>query len=315
MALSVCVLIVTRDRKDLAHRAVESARSQRDLQRVLVIDDGSADGTHASLAEAFPDLDILRSPYPRGSIAQRNRGTALAHTDIVIGLDDDAYFSDQDAVANAVAAFSDPRVGAVALTEGLRPTRLGHGDDFPLAPAFVGCGYAVRREQFMALGGFREHLVAYGEERDFCLRLIDAGYVVRQGLDSSVVHEPAGNRNWHGIARLSRRNDVLHVWQNVPFPYTPLHALGLFAGGLKIGLMTRTVPWQVEGFALGLRDCFKAGEYSRSPVRKSAYRMARAIANRPDRRRFSAWSARLPVLASVSGPGARRSQSGSREAA
>jgi GT2 family glycosyltransferase len=255
MALSACVLIVTKDRKDLAHRAVESARGQRDVERVLVIDDGSSDATHEELAQAFPDVDVIRSPSSRGSIVQRNLGTELAGTDVVVGLDDDAYFTDEDVVATALAAFSDPRVGAVALTNGGPPQRSAAREGFLLAPAFVGCGYAVRREVFMALAGFREHLVAYGEERDFCLRLIDAGYVISQVPAALVVHEPAEARSWHRIAKLSRRNDILHVWQNVPLPYAPLHLLGVIGGGLKIGLSTGSLRWQLEGFAAGVRDC------------------------------------------------------------
>jgi hypothetical protein len=40
--------------------------------------------------------------------------------------------------------------------------------------SFIGFAHLVRRDVFLALGGYREDFVYLGEEKEFCLRLLDA---------------------------------------------------------------------------------------------------------------------------------------------
>jgi glycosyltransferase involved in cell wall biosynthesis len=87
----VSVVIPTRDRSNLLTMTLSSVLWQRgvDLQ-VIVIDDGSTDGT-ASLVEALDDrrVKLLRRDRPGGMGAARNRGIAAATGDWIAFLDDD----------------------------------------------------------------------------------------------------------------------------------------------------------------------------------------------------------------------------------
>jgi glycosyltransferase involved in cell wall biosynthesis len=86
---TVSVVIPTWNRRDLVARAVESVLAQtRPPEEVIVVDDGSTDGTAASLAERFPDLNLVEQEN-RGVSAARNRGVHEAAGSWIAFLDSD----------------------------------------------------------------------------------------------------------------------------------------------------------------------------------------------------------------------------------
>ena len=70
---------------------------------------------------------------------------------------------------------------------------------------------------FLALGGYRESFVFYGEEKEYCLRLLDRGYRVVYLPDALVVHaQDAGGRTPQRYLRYVTRNDCLNALYNEP---------------------------------------------------------------------------------------------------
>ncbi len=80
---------------------------------VLVIDDGSSDGT-ALIVEAMglPNVRVIRQ-LNAGKPAALNRGIANARHDIIVMMDGDTVF-EPSTVGELVQPFGDPKVGAVA---------------------------------------------------------------------------------------------------------------------------------------------------------------------------------------------------------
>jgi glycosyltransferase involved in cell wall biosynthesis len=127
-----------------------------------------------------PVLRLIRHEVSAGYIVRRNEGARLAKGDVIFSLDDDAVFSSPFVVEQTLRDFSHPRIGAVAIPyiephkankEMQRaPTR----EDVWITASYIGTAHAVRRDVFLALGGYREHLVHQGEEGDFCLRMLAA---------------------------------------------------------------------------------------------------------------------------------------------
>ena len=244
------VIITTKNRREDLLKAVESAMGQRGLMEVIVIDDGSTDGTEAAVSEMLkkdlttestenteeqaglrltgqagasepdslaskltestvskslirsadgpasetatcnsprataasplPVLRLIRHEVSAGYIVRRNEAARLARGDVIFSLDDDAVFSSPLVVEQTLRDFSHSRIGAVAIPyiephkankEMQRaPTR----EDVWVTASYIGTAHAVRRDVFLALGGYREHLVHQGEEGDFCLRMLAA---------------------------------------------------------------------------------------------------------------------------------------------
>jgi len=85
----VSVIIPTFNRALLVARAVESVLNQsRPPGEVIVIDDGSTDGTAGVLARDFPQIKVLQLPG-RGVSAARNHGIQSADGDWIALLDSD----------------------------------------------------------------------------------------------------------------------------------------------------------------------------------------------------------------------------------
>src|SRR5215212_11526906 len=85
----VSVVIPTYNRRRLVVEAVESALAQtyRPLE-ILVVDDGSTDGTEAELHRFGSAVRYLKQPN-QGAAAARNRGIRAATGELVAFLDSD----------------------------------------------------------------------------------------------------------------------------------------------------------------------------------------------------------------------------------
>jgi len=87
--MRVSVVIPTYDRARLVERAVGSVLEQtRSAHEVIVVDDGSTDGTFERLREAFPEVRLVRQ-INLGVSAARNAGIALATGTWIALLDSD----------------------------------------------------------------------------------------------------------------------------------------------------------------------------------------------------------------------------------
>jgi glycosyltransferase involved in cell wall biosynthesis len=89
---TVSVIIPTYNRKDLLRETLNSLAQQTypsDYFEVIVVDDGSTDGTVAIAAEAFPFILRYFWHSNQGDAAARNLGARQSQADILVFLDDD----------------------------------------------------------------------------------------------------------------------------------------------------------------------------------------------------------------------------------
>jgi hypothetical protein len=179
------VIIPTYQRRDYVKRAVESVLAQTypDFE-LIVVDDGSTDGTGAALAALDPRLRYHRQPH-RGVAAARNAGLRLARGEIVAFLDsDDRWLSHHlEVVTEALARH--PAAVLVCTCPGLHVAGRQKARDACLVdalPHMLGTlglvGYtpciAVRRHALLEVGGFNERLPV-AEDHELWLRLSARG--------------------------------------------------------------------------------------------------------------------------------------------
>jgi len=281
------VIITTKNRKDDLRQAVKSALMQDAQPRVLVIDDGSTDGTSDMIRGEFPTVQLERMEQSRGLIVQRNHGAALVQSQFIFSIDDDAVFTTPRIVSQTIAEFQDSRVGAVAIpfidvnygtaVKQLAPDERG----IYVAASYIGTAHALRRELFLKLGGYREFLFHQGEEEDYCIRMLAAGYFVRLGRADPIHHFESPKRDFRRRDVFGRRNTVLFAWCNVPLPFLPLHLLGTTINGLRTGVRVWRLRQMTYGLLVGYASIFRYwGERRPVPIRVyRAFRRLRAASN------------------------------------
>ena len=282
--MKVSVVIATKNRKDELRRSLASAIGQSEPVEIIVLDDGSSDGTADMVRSEFPQVRYEQTLHSLGYIAQRNRGAQLCSGDIIFSIDDDAQFSTPKVIEQTLRSFAHPRVAAVAI-----PYVEPHvsRQRFQVAPtaeaiwlidSFRGTAHALRRDVFLKLGGYRKQFIHQGEEMDFCIRLLNHGFVVRLGVGDNIVHHDSSKRDLNRIDFYGHRNNILFAWKNVPMPYLPVHLLGTTINGLMWAVRTGRPSAMLRGIFSGYFGILF--ESRPEPVCKNVYRVYRMLKKR-----------------------------------
>jgi glycosyltransferase involved in cell wall biosynthesis len=284
VAVQATIVITTKDRRDDLRLAVRSALAQRGEIEVLVVDDGSEDGTSDMLATEFPEVRVHRESRSVGLIVARNHAARLAQAPVIVSIDDDAELPDPSIVERTLRDLASPRIGAVAIPhvdigrpDGAWAPRAPDRDAVWVTAVFVGTAHALRRDVFLALGGYREDLFHQGEEDDLCVRMLDAGWWVRLGTaDTPIRHHVSPRRDLERMDIYGPRNLLLHLWRNAPGPLLPSYLVGYAAKSLLIGLRGRRPTRTLRGLGRGIAAIL-AGRGSRRPVRRATWRVDRRL--------------------------------------
>jgi glycosyltransferase involved in cell wall biosynthesis len=277
------VVITTKDRREELRTAVESALRQEGADiEVLVIDDGSSDGTANMLQADYPSARLWREEQSKGLIVRRNQGAHLANGEVIFSIDDDAEFTTPYVVRQTLDDFEESCIGAVAIpymdVNRDSEVRQQAPDDRAVycTAAYRGTAHAVRRDLFLELGGYREHFVHQGEERDLCVRMLGAGYVVRLGRADHIRHYESPRRSFERMDFYGRRNDILFAWHNAPTSLLPFYLALETLNTVRTALRHRRFRSFIRGLLAGYRDCIRyAGK--RAPLDFDVFRLYRTL--------------------------------------
>lgn len=209
-------------------RCLEAVRCQtlpRDQYEVIVVDDGSTDGTGDRAAAL--GVTVLRQPN-RGPAAARNLGAAHASGDILAFTDADCSPA-PDWLERLLAAFADPEVVGAKGTyrteqRGIvaRLVQTEYEEKYARMAGFSKIDFidtyaaAYRRAVFLANGGFDPAFpVPSAEDQEFSFRLAERGYRMVFAPDAVVYHRHVDS--WGGYARRKARYgywQVLNRWRH-----------------------------------------------------------------------------------------------------
>ena len=223
----VTVVVMTRDRwPDL------QASLPRHPRPVILVDNGSSDGTPQLVRRHFPHVDVVELGSNHGSVA-RNIGVERARTPYVAFADDDSWWAPGALQRAADLLDVHPRLavlaGRILVGPEERPdpvcammadSPLGQAPDLP-GPSvlgFLACGAVVRREAYLAAGGFDDVIFFMGEEERLALDLATLGWGLAY-VDRVVAHHhPSPARD--PVARQARaaRNRLLTTVLRRPWP-------------------------------------------------------------------------------------------------
>src|SRR5215471_15799130 len=241
--------------------SVVAALAGNPANEIVVVDNGSTDGSADYVRAHFPQVNVVALPKNLGFAGGSNAGFRAAKNDIVVLLNSDMRVA-SDFLAPLLEGFRDPDVFAVScqiffsdpakpreesgLTQGWWEDgglRVRHRIDdgvTDLFPCLYGGGgsCAFDRAKFLELGGFDRLLEPfYLEDTDLGFMAWKRGWKVLYQPRSIVFHEHRGTIGkkftYDFIQGVQRKNFLLFCWKNIhEWPRLSSHFFFAWAGAV-----------------------------------------------------------------------------------
>jgi GT2 family glycosyltransferase len=291
----VSAVLLTFNRREMTARVLDELAAQGCADDVIVVD-ASSDGT-AEMARARGA--IVLEPGDLGA-AGRNVGAEAASHDLVLFIDDDSH-PEPGAVAELERAFAaNPRLGVaggfirnvgddgtVLIDEQVGSfdwfLRSGvEGDPPEGIPAyfFPEGACMVRRDAFLAAGGFYAPYFFTLSEIDATMRLAAAGWETRYFPRARFAHlkgTGSDGGGYHRMLYLRVRNELWHFWLRYP----PAMALPRMLFYLAFDLVECAYRREPSAWTEGVRDAWRL----RATVAADRRPLPRAVLRRVERNR------------------------------
>jgi glycosyltransferase involved in cell wall biosynthesis len=224
-----------------------------------------------SLVPEKKEFKYVRLPENKGQAYARNIPIGSGNGEIIISMDDDAWFdNDKHALVKITGYFdSFPEAGCVMFNIATPLTQYDNikvkGLELPL---HVTCGCAYRRSALEAIGGFSGFIHSAAEETDISLKLIHNNYKILFAPDIKVFHNfnpLVRSAKWYRIFRYNTtRNDLLIIIMRYPFNKIFIYLIGKFCNHVIFDLKRKNYLAALYiclfapfGFILKLPDALK----------------------------------------------------------
>jgi GT2 family glycosyltransferase len=229
--LVACVLVTWNSWKQTDRCLRALFRQEYRKLEIIVVDNGSTDGTVQQLRSAYPSVICAENGYNAGFAKACNIGAGMGlerGAEYVWFLNNDTEAPPETLAKIVTRAEGGPRVGivgavlrymhdpsrvqawgggSISLWSGYnrhntRPAALGSNAYITFASALV------RRQTFEQLGGLWEEIFLYFEDSDFSLRATRTGWLLEVAEDTAILHAEGGSR-----ANESRKSPLLQKIQ------------------------------------------------------------------------------------------------------
>lgn len=225
----VGVVMITRNRRDEAVANVARLRALPERPVVVVVDNGSDDGTAMALRTTGARVLVL--PRNAGAAA-RTLGIALLDCPYVAFADDDSWwepgaltraadlldrYDDVAVVGAAIMTGSPEHLDPICEEMADSPLGGGRGPGTELVSFMAGAS-VLRRSAYLAAGGFEPRLLIGGEEELLASDLMAAGWRIVYVPEVVAHHHASTARDPHGRRLLGIRNTLWTTWLRRPLP-------------------------------------------------------------------------------------------------
>ncbi|OGB87785.1 hypothetical protein A3H38_03150 [candidate division WOR-1 bacterium RIFCSPLOWO2_02_FULL_46_20] len=195
------VVIVNLNNKRLLEECLTSVikNSQNISFEIIVIDNGSSDGSQEMLKTRFPSIKLIANQENFGFAKANNQGLAVASGRLLLLLNNDTIVKDK--ALDKMIEFLDrhPNVGAcgprLLNVDGTIQHQGGlFGKRFwlskqPVAVDFViGAALMVNKQVIDKIGLMDENLFFYNDDLDWCLRIRKAGWKIYFLPEAEITH-------------------------------------------------------------------------------------------------------------------------------
>ena len=253
------VIIPNFNGKQFLKECFDSLKEQNCSFEVIIIDNGSVDGSADFIASNYPEFSLIRNKKNLGFAVAANQGIKSSNTDYILLLNNDVVL-DKNCISNLLECIKeDENLFAVASKmiqyhnrtliddAGDEYTilgwtkKVGNGKSTELYQSareiFSACAGAAlyRRSVFDEIGYFDENFFAYMEDVDIGYRARIYGYKSLYCPRAIVYHIGSGTSGSRYNAfkiRLAARNNIYVPYKNMPWPQLAVNMVFLITGYL-----------------------------------------------------------------------------------
>ncbi len=212
----VSIIVPSYNRKELLGTCLNSIKNQDYPDKeIIVVDDGSTDGTSSYIKDLFPHVKITRNNRPLGPAYAKNLGIVNSSGRYIYFLDSDSELIYKDTISAMVRTMeSNEKIGslggiveldaagAVTRVCGRKVAYDGRSYTISLEnrkSAFPGeimaecdfvetCNCFTRRDIVLTAGGFDPYYIYMGEDKELGMRIRKAGYKNFFGFKVACAH-------------------------------------------------------------------------------------------------------------------------------
>jgi GT2 family glycosyltransferase len=266
---TVAVVIITFNRRDEVIAAARHACSLGEASSVVVVDNGSTDGTVQALRDSGLGISVVEVGRNIGAAA-RNVGVAATLDPYVAFCDDDCRWEPGSLTRAADLLEHHPAVGLVCglvlvdpggrrdpTCDQMRNSPLPDRVDTPgrRILGFLAGASMARRCALDATGGFEPRLFLGAEEQLLAIDLRRAGWELVYCDDVVVRHHPSARRCTPGVDReaIHQRNELCVSWLRHPARVAVRRTLDQLRSAAMDGTARRAllafsahVPWALR---------------------------------------------------------------------
>lgn len=221
---AITVVVATMNRREGLQRTLEHLAALPGTP-VIVVDNGSSDGTPEMVHRVFPHVELVRLPGNAGAAA-RTAGAQRAVTPFVAFCDDDTWWEPGSLERASAILENHPRIAVLnarvlvgddgRLDPASAMMRDAGADDFPIGKPiqfFMAGACVARRDAFLMCGGYDPRFHIGAEETVLSIDLASRGWLLRY-VDDLVVHHYPQTARGNGRKRRSAvlRNRLWSAW-------------------------------------------------------------------------------------------------------
>ena len=228
------VVVITHNRRGELLHTLRQLTALPERPPIVVVDNGSEDGTAETLAAFTTDHPQVRVVAPGGNLGALGRNLAMreVRTPYVAFCDDDSWWAPGSLrrcadILDAVPALAavtgrilvepggreDPIVAELRESPIERPSWLPG----PALVSILAAASVVRADAFREAGGFSARLWLGGEEELLAADLATCGWWLCYADDVTVHHAPSAARDAHARRRHGIRNTLWFTWLRRPW--------------------------------------------------------------------------------------------------
>jgi len=243
----------------------EIEKQDYDNKEIIIVDNGSSDETSTIIAQQYPHVKLITLEENIGC-AGRNYGIKAARNEIVVTLDDDVIFAENQSLKNIEAYFKKTKNVGVMIMKILdwdgtllalnwfHPKSINLYADKEFQTDYIPEGAVVFRKSVLERSGlYPESFFLSHEGPDLAYRIINSGFEIWYNPAVPVYHKcsPKGKTNWR-YSYFDTRNQIWLAVRNYPIPKMVTYIIYRLFTTFLFCVQQKNIRWYFKAIFDGL---------------------------------------------------------------